>query len=66
VQHPSGRRWQPCDGNRRVGPLLGGLPEREEAFQLWIFKQLVIIIFFFIFLFVFALFIEPDKLSIHS
>jgi len=61
VQHPSGRRWQPCDGNRRVGPLLSGLPEREEAFQPWIFKQLVIIIFFFIFLFV-----RPDKLSIHS
>jgi len=49
-----------------VGPLLGGLPEREEDFQLWIFKQLVIIIFLFIFLFVFALFIRPDKLSIHS
>jgi len=49
-----------------VGPLLSGLPEREEAFQLWIFKQLVIIIFFFVFLFVFALFIRPDKLSIHS
>jgi len=45
-----------------VGPLLGELPEREEAFQPWIFKQLVIIFF----LFVFALFIEPDKLSIHS